>query len=54
MPLDRPPAIAMWFYCSEPKGYFPYVRDCPQNWRMMPSVPPASLPPAPKNTAAVP
>jgi hypothetical protein len=54
MPLDRPPAIAMWFYCSEPKGYFPYVRDCPQTWRVMPAVPPATLPPTPKSTAAVP
>jgi len=55
MPLDRPPAIAMWFYCDvQPKGYFPYVQNCPQTWKMMPAIPPPSLPPAPKNTAAVP
>jgi hypothetical protein len=44
----------MWFYCTAYKGYYPYVHDCPQNWKMTPSVPPPSLAPAPKNTAAVP
>ena len=55
MPLDRPPAIAMWFYCDvQAKGYFPYVQNCPETWKMMPAIPPPSLAQAPKTTAAVP
>lgn len=21
-----------WYYCEHPKGYYPYVKQCPQGW----------------------
>jgi hypothetical protein len=21
-----------WYYCTSPKGYYPYVKKCPQGW----------------------
>jgi hypothetical protein len=38
--IDRPPAIPQWFYCDRSKGYFPFVKNCPDNWRYTPAVPP--------------
>jgi hypothetical protein len=35
-----------WYYCKEPQGYYPYVRQCPGGW--MKVVPP---PPAPSSSA---
>ena len=30
-----------WYYCTEPEGYHPYVRDCPGGWmQVVPSGPP--------------
>ena len=27
----RQPAY-YWYYCTSPKGYYPYVKECPQGW----------------------
>ena len=30
-----------WYYCPDPEGYHPYVRDCPGGWmQVVPSGPP--------------
>lgn len=29
-----------WYYCSDPKGYYPYVKECPSGWRRVDPVPP--------------
>ncbi len=30
-----------WYYCTDPEGYHPYVRDCPGGWmQVVPSGPP--------------
>lgn len=30
-----------WYYCTDPEGYYPYVRDCPRGWmQVVPSSPP--------------
>ena len=30
-----------WYYCTDPAGYHPYVKDCPQGWmQVVPSGPP--------------
>jgi hypothetical protein len=21
-----------WYYCAQPKAYYPYVKECPQGW----------------------
>lgn len=30
-----------WHYCDNPQGYYPYVKDCPGGWRLVPSTPPS-------------
>jgi hypothetical protein len=35
-------AQASWYYCSNPAGWYPYVRTCSQPWQ---TVPAQSLPP---------
>jgi hypothetical protein len=27
-----PPAPQYWYYCEDPKGYYPYVPQCPRGW----------------------
>jgi len=35
-----PPAESNWYYCDNPRGYYPYVTSCPSGWRTVPSTPP--------------
>lgn len=30
-----------WYFCSNPKGYYPYVKDCPPGWVQVTPQPPA-------------
>ncbi|HKT20454.1 MAG TPA: hypothetical protein VJR47_20530 [Stellaceae bacterium] len=30
-----------WYYCDDPKGYYPYVASCNRAWRQVPAQPPA-------------
>lgn len=39
MPLGAPPAQS-WYYCDDPKGYYPYIRSCRGDWRAVPVTPP--------------
>ena len=36
-----------WYYCEDPKGYYPYVKACPGGWmKVVPSnVKPDAVPP---------
>jgi hypothetical protein len=29
-----------WYYCDNPKGYYPYVQDCRSGWHQVPARPP--------------
>ena len=31
-----------WFYCPSSKTYYPYVKDCPEPWQRVSSVPPST------------
>ena len=32
-----------WYYCKDPQGYYPYVKECPSGWmKVVPSPPPPS------------
>jgi hypothetical protein len=31
-----------WYYCSNPQGYYPYLRDCPSGWQQVPATPSTS------------
>jgi len=30
-----------WYYCQNPQGYYPYVKDCPGGWQQVSPQPPA-------------
>lgn len=34
-----PAADGYWYYCSNPDGYYPYVRQCSNGWQQVPSQP---------------
>ncbi len=34
------PAASYWYYCTQPAGYFPYVKDCSRPWmKVVPQAP---------------
>jgi len=37
-PIDVQPNL--WYYCSNPQGYYPYVRNCSTSWQSVPAQPP--------------
>jgi hypothetical protein len=42
VPAGPAPAPA-WYYCDSARGYYPYVRFCPEGWRAVPAVPPGEI-----------
>ena len=38
------PPVQFWYYCSPVKGYYPYVRNCPEGWQSIPIQPPEAAP----------
>lgn len=42
VPSGTAPTTGQWWYfCSSPRGAYPYVRECPGGWERVPAVPPA-------------
>jgi hypothetical protein len=34
-----------WYFCKNPKGYYPYVKNCPDGWmKVVPTPAPAAAP----------
>jgi hypothetical protein len=33
-------ASAYWYYCADPQGYYPYVKECPGGWQAVAPQPP--------------
>lgn len=29
-----------WYYCNNPKGYYPYIKQCAENWQEVEPIPP--------------
>ena len=29
-----------WYFCENPRGYYPHVKECPVPWKAVPPVPP--------------
>ncbi|MGH8274156.1 MAG: hypothetical protein ACRES9_07885 [Gammaproteobacteria bacterium] len=58
--VNNPPAppappsqapVQYWYHCASPKGYYPYVRQCPDGWTKVPATPPpAAAPSSPSNS----
>ena len=42
LPPNQPAAQQIWYYCQQPMGYYPYVRECSGAWQ---AVPASVLPP---------
>jgi hypothetical protein len=36
------PAANTWYFCRNPQGYYPYVKQCSGAWEPVPAQPPAS------------
>ena len=30
--VQQSPPEAVWYYCKDPGGYYPYVQQCPEGW----------------------
>jgi hypothetical protein len=40
--VPGPAPAAVWYYCDNPQGYYPYVQTCGSAWRaVQPTQPPA-------------
>ncbi|MBS1188612.1 MAG: hypothetical protein H6R10_404 [Rhodocyclaceae bacterium] len=38
-PVPAPAASATWYYCPSAQAYYPYLRDCPGGWQVVPANP---------------
>ena len=47
-PSAPSPQSSMWYHCNNPKGYYPYVQQCPGGWKMVAPTPSAPRAPPPK------
>ena len=41
-----PPQQPSWYYCSDSKAYYPYVKECSGGWQQVAPQPPPSVPQA--------
>ncbi len=39
-PVAQTPPAGYWYWCSDPRGYYPTVRECPQGWLQVAPQPP--------------
>ncbi len=39
-PAQQQPTSNYWYYCSNPQGYYPYVKECPPGWQKVAPQPP--------------
>lgn len=39
---DPLPAQQYWYFCSNPQGYYPYVKQCPPGWQQVTPQPPGN------------
>ncbi|OIQ86959.1 hypothetical protein GALL_311780 [mine drainage metagenome] len=35
-----PQASSYWYHCSNPEGYYPYIKECPEGWQKVVPTPP--------------
>lgn len=41
-PASAPLEAGFWYYCRNPAGYYPNVRECPGGWEKVPPRPPGA------------
>ena len=39
---NPPDAGQVWYYCDNPQGYYPYIKECPGGWQQVAPQPPVS------------
>lgn len=40
-PAPAAPEAYYWYHCAKPRGYYPYIKECPGGWqRVVPTPPP--------------
>lgn len=44
VPAPAPAQPSYWYYCRNPKGYYPYVNACPGGWQKVTPTPPPAEP----------
>jgi len=40
-PVAQQTQPGYWYYCNNPKGYYPYVKECTTNWQPVEPTPPS-------------
>lgn len=40
-PVQQQAPDNYWYYCNDPQGYYPYVRECKTQWQTVEPVPPS-------------
>jgi len=40
-PATRQYPAGYWYYCNNPEGYYPYIKECPDGWQQVEPTPPA-------------
>ncbi len=38
-PAGQQNPSAYWHYCTDPEGYYPYIKECPNGWQVIPPTP---------------
>ena len=41
-PAYTAPSAPAWYYCNNPRGYYPTVQACPGGWQQVPATPSAN------------
>ena len=40
-PVTQQYPAGYWYYCNNPSGYYPYIKQCPNGWQQVEPTPPA-------------
>ena len=40
-PAAQQNAPGYWYYCNNPEGYYPYIKECPNGWQQVEPLPPS-------------
>ena len=38
-PVAKQYPAGYWYHCSNPEGYYPYIKDCPNGWQQVEPTP---------------
>lgn len=44
-PAESQPSSGLWYFCSDPQGYYPYVQSCNRPWQSVTPMPPSGSAP---------